>query len=158
MQPREKKAGTISTTTTETLKEGEECPSFITKYKEGPLHPRTETPLRSSRHGRDSGGDAECVDLLADPLLGSEELRWIQSDQDFYRKGERVEVDLGKVKMEMMGSWGLLQKLGRDQTWRPSKEDNRTWKERLIQDLPDPEGFRAGRLGEHAEVLEDPRC
>ena len=123
--------------------------------------------MSSPRRGRDEaecGSDEEplregsLVDLRQDPLLLGEEggEALIPPDAAFYRPAAHP---LGAQQMEeavgqMEVAWGRLKGLGLNPAWEPPDEDPEQWLLSLKRDLPEPEAFKAGRLGAHAGVWE----
>ena len=150
----------------------EEGAIHLSSHQEGAheAHPNADLVPRGSPMGISSGEatsssgipeqSLEMVDLRKDPLLNASmggNVMWAATDEDFYKPASSsglAEILEGE-KHQMRQAWGLLQKLGKDPKWQPADEDPDTWRAQLLNDLPDPERFRAGRLGERVEVLEE---
>ena len=101
----------------------------------------------------------ELVDLQQDPLLAPSTIARHHGpiDPHFFKPAVTSSGSEAReaAHRSMTQAWGILQKLGRDLDWIPMEEDPDAWREALVADLPDPDKFMAGRLGERVDILEE---
>ena len=101
----------------------------------------------------------EMVDLQHDPMDTELGACWSRAPYEpaFFKPQQPLSGEAKDLACRnMTAAWGTLKRLGQDTEWEPARvNDPDEWRAGLMADLPDPDMFRAGRLGGHVAVLEE---